>query len=348
MTQQDLHSGDREFLKVALPVVRNTLAFSKKLKEKIMKKTNLFVWRVVAAVLVWVASHVCSLGGAEKHGLICASFSGKIYRLDAAGEVLWEYKTPAAQCGDMAVLESGNILFVCGKAVYEMTPEREIVFQFTSKNGLFGCQRLPDGTTFVCESASGRLILVNPQGHIVRETTILDQCPKKGAPNHYLRNARVLENGHFLVAHYSGKKVCEYTGAGEPVFEIPVPGGAYSANRLANGNTLISVADKAKDAKLIEVDSSGKIVWEFSNRDIKDERFGVDPLRFMTGLQRLPDGTTIAVQWLGHGHLGKFPYIFEITPDKRVVRALRIPGDPGTLTAVQVVDEQGKPVQGVR
>jgi len=264
-------------------------------------------------------------------GLVCASYDGAIYRLDDAGQIVWEYKTPGLQCADMQALANGNILFACAAGVYEVTPKKEIAFRFFGGQKPFACQRLPDGNTFVCESASGRLLLINPQGEIVRETTILAHCPKEGAPELFLRQARVLENGNYLVAHYTGKKVCEYTPAGNPVWEYPVPGGAFSAARLPNGNTLISVADKDQNPRLIEVSRSKELVWEFSNADIQ----GSAPLCFMTGFDILPNRNILAAQWLGHGHLGAFDSIFEITRDKRIVRSLRVPGNQGTLTAVR-------------
>jgi len=265
-------------------------------------------------------------------GLVCASYNGVIYRLDDAGQVVWEYKTPGPQCGDMHVLENGNILFACATGVYEVTPEKETVFQFFGGQKPFACQRLGDGNTFVAESASGRLLIVDPAGKGIRgETNILDDCAGAG-PDRYLRQARVLENGNFLVAHYAGKKVCEYTPAGEKVWEFPVSGGAFAVKRLKNGNTLISVADKDKNARLIEVSPSKELIWEFSNADIE----GSAPLCFMTGFELLPNGNILAAQWLGHGHLGAFDSIFEITRDKRVVRSLCVPGDQGTLTSVQL------------
>ena len=283
-------------------------------------------------ILCLVALALAAQGFAGSSGVVCASYNGAIYRLDEAGQIAWKYKTPGPQCADMQVLANGNILFACATGVYEVTPAKETVFHFFGGEKPYACQRLPDGNTFVCESASGRLRIVNPQGGVVRETCILDHCPKAGGPDLYLRQARALANGNFLVAHYTGKKVCEYTPDGKPVLEIPVPGGAFAVERLPNGNTMISVADKDKNARLIEVSPAKEIVWEFTNADIE----GSDPLCFMTGFQILPNGNLLAAQWLGHGHLGKFDCLFEITRDKKLVRSLRVPGDQGTLTAVQL------------
>ncbi|MBI1841311.1 MAG: hypothetical protein HYR88_10750 [Verrucomicrobia bacterium] len=39
----------------------------------------------------------------------------------------------------------------------------------------------------------------------------------------------------------------------------------------------------------------------------------------MAGCQRLPNGSTIVCNYLGHGHIGKQPRFFEVTREKKVV-----------------------------
>ncbi len=80
----------------------------------------------------------------------------------------------------------------------------------------------------------------------------------------------------------------EYDGDGKIVREFQAPGGPHSVVRLTNGNTLISLADKRKDAKVVEYDKDGKLVWEVSNKDLPGE-----PLKFVAGLHRLPNGNTV-------------------------------------------------------
>ena len=58
-----------------------------------------------------------------------------------------------------------------------------------------------------------------------------------------MRNARRLDNGHFLVAHYGPQCVTEYDMNGKVVWNLDVPGGPHSLTRLSNGHTLIAVAD---------------------------------------------------------------------------------------------------------
>ena len=68
----------------------------------------------------------------------------------------------------------------------------------------------------------------------------------------FMRNARRLDNGHFLVAHYGDQCVKEYDANGKVVWKLDVPGGPHSLTRLPNGHTLIAVADKDQNPRLIE------------------------------------------------------------------------------------------------
>lgn len=122
------------------------------------------------------------------------------------------------------------------------------------------------------------MLEVNKKGEIVKELKI-----GKEKDPYFMRNARRLDNGHYLVAHYGGKRVAEYDKKGCVVWEAPIPGGAHSVARLKNGHTVVAATDKAQDAKMVEFDKKGNIVWELSNADLDGA-----PLQFMSGFQYLP------------------------------------------------------------
>ncbi|MCS2582411.1 arylsulfotransferase family protein [Bacteroides sp. BFG-551] len=67
----------------------------------------------------------------------------------------------------------------------------------------------------------------------------------------------------------------EYDTNGKEVWKLDVPGGPHSLTRLPNGHTLIAVADKDQNPRIIEVTADGKTVWELSNADIPGK-----PLKF--------------------------------------------------------------------
>jgi hypothetical protein len=159
----------------------------------------------------------------------------------------------------------------------------------------------------------------------------------------YMRNARALANGNYLVCHYGEQVVREYDPQGKPVTTIPAPGGPHSAMRLPNGNTLIASGDMKSEAgvRVFEVDPAGKTVWEVKNGDLP----GIQ-LAFMTGLQRLPNGNTVVSNWLGHGKLGTGPHLIEITPDKQVKWTFADHQTMKTVSSVQLLDVPGDVTKG--
>ena len=47
--------------------------------------------------------------------------------------------------------------------VLEVSPEKQIVFQFQTTGQVWSCQRLADGNTLVGAASQGKLLVVNPQ-----------------------------------------------------------------------------------------------------------------------------------------------------------------------------------------
>ena len=258
--------------------------------------------------------------------------------VSAEGRIEWEY--PAPRCDDLWVLPNGNVLFNIEKGVREVTRDKRVVFAYDSSSEVFACQRLPNGNTFIAERHGGRLLEVDPAGKPVHELRLLPQGKDGG--HYYLRNARRLANGNYLVPHYAMEVVREYDPQGKIVLEIPATGGPHSAVRLPNGHTLVACGDVGRDkAKVFEVDASGKVVWRVTSRELP----GIT-LFLMTGLQRLPNGNTVMSNYLGHGHFGGGPHLIEITPDKRVVWTFSDHKAVKTIASVQLLDVPGDAIKG--
>ena len=96
-----------------------------------------------------------------------------------------------------------------------------------------------------------------------------------------------------------------------------------------------------KQAKVFEVDKTGKTVWQVAS----DELPGIS-LKFMTGLQRLPNGNTVMTNWLGHGQFGKAPHVIEVTPDKKVVWTFADHKTMKTISSIQLLDIPGDVTKG--
>ena len=268
----------------------------------------------------------------------CTDYTqGKVFIISSDGQLLWDY--PADRCNDLWVLPNGNLLFNTGNGVKEVTREKKVVFAYESKSEIYACQRLSNGNTFIGECNTGFLLEVSPKGEIVKKIKLL---PDGTEGDHaYMRNARKLSNGNYLVAHYGLDKVCEYDAAGQLVSEIPVKGGPHSVIRLPHGNTLIACSDHNGEPRIVEVDQAGKIVWQLT----KDELPGIG-LKFMTGMEVLPNGNLVFTNWLGHHQFGKAPHAFEITRDKQVVWAYSDTTITQTMSNIQLLDAKGNVLKG--
>jgi hypothetical protein len=272
------------------------------------------------------------------HHFVCTDYSaGKVFIVNPQGKVEWEYA--AGNCNDLWALPNGNLLFNTGHGVKEVTRQKAVVFSYQSSSEIYACQRLTNGNTFIGECNAGRLLEVAPDGKLVKEIRLLPAGKDGG--HLYMRNARQLADGHYLVAHYGQQIVCEYDPQGRKVREIPAPGGPHSVIRLPNGNTLIAYGDMPGGRHVIEVDKAGKTVWEVG----ADELPGIQ-LKFLAGFQRLPNGNTVLSNWLGHGQLGKAPHLIEVTRDKRVLWTFFDHQTMNTVSSVQLLDVPGDATRG--
>ncbi|MSU63078.1 MAG: hypothetical protein EXS31_11915 [Pedosphaera sp.] len=288
---------------------------------------------------MWLLFHFTMAAFAEGHRFACADYTqGKVFIVAADGKVEWEH--PAPSCNELWVLPSGNLLFTTGHGVKEVTREKKILFSYESKSEIYACQRLPNGNTFIGECNSGRLLEVGPSGKVTKEIRLLPEGKNGG--HLYMRNARRLANGHYLVAHYGDQVVREYDDLGKVVREIPAASGPHSVVRLPNGHTLIACGDIVKDgARVFEVNAEGGTVWEIKNGSLP----GIS-LKLMTGLHRLPNGNTVLSNWQGHNQSGTGPHLIEVTPDNKVLWAFADHKTMHTVSSVQLLDVPGDATRG--
>lgn len=275
---------------------------------------------------------LATLARAEVTGraFACTDYTqGKVFLIAADGTVAWQYKT--TKCNDLWVLPGGNVLFNTGRGVKEVDRAGQVVFAYESSSEIYACQRLDNGNTFVGECNSGRLLEIEPAGRIVKEVRLLPAGRDGG--HLYMRNARRLANGHYLVTHYGEQVVREYDADGKTVLTIPAAGGPHSAARLPNGHTVISCGDLPGGARIFEVDRAGKTVWQVQGDDLP----GIS-LKFIAGFHRLPNGNTVFANWLGRGQFGRAPHVIEVTWDKRVVWTFADHANLRTVSSVHVLD----------
>jgi hypothetical protein len=295
--------------------------------------------RVIAALALGALLLLDTSAFAQGRRFACADYTqGKVFIVGTNGEVEWEH--PAPSCNELWALPNGNLLFTTGHGVKEVTREKKVVFSYESKSEIYACQRLANGNTFIGESSAGRLLEIKPSGKIAKEIRLLPEGTNGG--HLYMRNARRLANGHYLVTHYGEQVVREYDAEGKVLKTIPARGGPHSVVRLPNGHTLISCGDAVKDgARVFEVDGEGRTVWEVKNGDLP----GIS-LKLMTGLQRLPNGNTVMSNWQGHNQFGTGPHLIEVTPDKKVVWTFADHKTMRTISTVQLLDAPGDATLG--
>ena len=297
-----------------------------------MKTTffNLLVWTLLTQTV--------NAQQAVKHTFVCNDYTqGMVFIISVEGKLVWQY--PAEQCNDLWVLPNGNLLFNTGKGVKEVTREKKVVFEYLSKSEIFACQRLLNGNTFIGECNSGLLLEVSPKGEIIKKLKLLPDGVDGG--HTYMRNARKLSNGNYLVAHYGLDKVSEYNAEGKVVREISVAGGPHSVIRLQNGNTLIACSDHNGEPRIVEINKSNQIVWQLT----KNELPGIE-LKFMSGMEILPNGNLVFTNWVGHHPEGKVTHAFEITRDKKLIWIYDDQSILKTMSNIQILDSEGNPLKG--
>jgi len=268
----------------------------------------------------------------------CADYSGKkVCIVEADGSISWQHKAPS--CDELWLLPNDRILFTTGHGVKEMSyKSNEVLFDYTSKSEIYAAQRLADGSTFVGECNSGRLLTLDKDGKVINSINLLPEGKDGG--HTYYRNARVLKNGDYLVAHYGQKEVIEYSPEGKVVWKVKTPGGPHSTCRLANGNTMAACGDNGTPC-LVEYNPKGEIVWQLSNADLEG-----NPLKFLTGFQKLPNGNFVISNWVGHGKFGTAPHLLEVTPAKKIVWRYNDHKAFRTISSVQVFNDDGTPLCG--
>ena len=116
---------------------------------------------------------------------------------------------------------------------------------------------------------------------------------------------------------------------------------AWAAVRLKNGNTFIS---GNQHGYVREVNPKGETVWEINKNDLPGF-----PLYTVQEASRLANGNTLINNWSGSLTFEQWPTVvqlIEVTPDKKVVWALRDWQTLRPASSTQLLDEPGKAENG--
>jgi hypothetical protein len=184
--------------------------------------------------------------------LVAECDAHRVTERDSKGQVLWEQKVTGNPLACQR-LPSGNTLIATHQSIAEFTRKGKEVFSLgTGGDTLCDALKLP----------TGRVLWVNTRGEL-REITV--PAGREVKKIELARRATVgtdwyhlepLPGGRLLVASHSDGRVLEVDGGGRILWQCTVAQ-AYSATRLANGNTLVG---RAEGCELVEVDRKGKTV----------------------------------------------------------------------------------------
>ena len=261
------------------------------------------------------------------------------------GKVAWEFHDPGGkgEISDAVLLSNGNVLFAHQFGVKLIDRNKKVLWNYDAPSGTEIHTAQPIGKDKVLYLQNGdpaKCVVVNiATGKIEREFVLPVRNPQ--SVHGHFRHARLTEAGTLLVAHMDLNKVVEYDSTGKELWSNTPGAATWSAERLKNGNTLIA------GAKLVrEVNPAGAPVWEFTPTDVPEYLFNS-----MQIAKRLPNGNTLINTWFNQWNGPVDPatapvQALEITPDKKIVWALRAWGNPvdlGPSTTIQLLDVPSVP-----
>jgi len=287
--------------------------------------------------LLGLAASMASVAVAA-HPFFCTDASGnKVALVAADGTVQWEYSCQHPQ--DCWVLADGELLFCHASGALQMTRTGQVTWEYKAQPGteVHSCQPLADGNVLVVENGPCRLVEVDRAGHIAKEIK-LTPPPTRVSVHDQFRGVRKGANGHYFVSRKGEHEVEELDAEGKSLRRFAVPGDVHMALSLPDGHLLLALGE---GRKIQELDAALKVVKEINAEDVPG-----NPLRLMTGFQRLPNGNTIYCNYLGHGHLGQQPQCFELDPAGKLVWQFADHVHFKTINQIQVLDVPGDPRRG--
>ena len=240
------------------------------------------------------------------------------------------------------MLSNDNILFSRRLGASEITQDKKIVWNYAAPANTEIHSVSPIGKKRVLIMQNGnpaKLLIIRKHDGKVEKELVLETARKDNIHAQF-RHIRMTKAGTFLVAHLDLGKVVEYDRHGKAIWSVPAPS-AWAAVRLKNGNTLIS---GNQHGYVREVNRQGETVWEVN----KDDLPGIH-LYTVQEVDRLANGNTVICNWSGSLPLSEWPgtvQVVEVSPDKKVVWALKDWETLGPASSIQLLDEPGIPEKG--
>ncbi|MEO6567359.1 MAG: hypothetical protein ABIO94_01245 [Opitutaceae bacterium] len=285
--------------------------------------------------LAAVAPGAGSLPAKTGYAFRCVDpLGGKVAEVTIEGKLLWDSKWD--QPRDCWVMPDGNTFFCHAGGALEMLDDGRILWEYKAESGsdVRSCQPLPTGRFLLLENGPCRLVEVDTFGEVSKQVLLTPPPPSIDVVEDRFRGVRRTSDGHYLVCRKLEREVEELDANGKTLRRIPVAGDPHLALRLPDGKLLVALGEAHR---LQELDSAGKVFWEIGEHDIAG-----NPLRLVSGFQRLPNGNTIVCNYLGEEYAGKQPHLFEITRDKKLVWEFSDHVNFRTISQIELLGPKGE------
>jgi hypothetical protein len=189
----------------------------------------------------------------------------RVNERDSKGAIVWTKQLVNTMPFSCQRLRNGNTFVACNNRLVEVQPGGNEVFTFSRPApDIVAAQRLRNGqTAFVTNT--GTYTRLDAAGKEVKNIRFAAQNQQF---NYGV--VQILPDDHVLTAQFAGtSKLVEYDGDGKAVREIPVPAPPSGVMRLPNGHTVVA---SLSSQRVIQVDPSGKVVWEYKDPTVKPWR----------------------------------------------------------------------------
>ena len=271
------------------------------------------------------------------------------------GKVQWTYSIPIRaadstlqEWGDATLRSDGTIVFSRKTGAGIVRPDRTLLWNYDAPKGFEVHVAQPIGLDRVMIVQNGnpaKAMFFNVKTNTLEKELAIPVANPANAHAQF-RAVRYTKAGTILAAHMDWNKVTEYDTTGRKLWEVAVLS-PWTALRLPSGNTLVS----SNNGFVKEFNTKGDVVWQYDKSDAAAAGIRL----FNTqGIARLPNGNTVLSSWMANGIKdpkewpGAVQFI-EVTPDKKIVWALRSwdePANLGPATTIQLLDLPGIPENG--
>jgi hypothetical protein len=220
--------------------------------------------------------------------LIADSGNSRILEVTQDKKIIWEFPGPQSlgpgqkfYTPDDAFFTPGFKTILANEERYHQIVEidyatRKIVWSF-GEWGVAGgddqhlntpddAYRLSDGRTVVAEIRNCRIAIIDPQRRMVGQIGKAGQC--KSEPGYLFKpnGDTPLPNGHLLVSEIGNHRVSEMDLSGNVIRSVILPKVTYPSDAQLTRAGNILVAAYEKPGRIVEVNWSGQIVWEYFPR----------------------------------------------------------------------------------